>query len=500
MSDTKSGLDLLRIFKIATSGFLSMKFLKPHTILPPSYETYWLSLHGAELSAYSDETQKKMLHRFVIDSNTSVFVSEIEYTQANCSSIICCISQGGKPKCYFKCSDETICENWMIVIIERSKGVLNSKIEKFDLNKDVMDDELDVQSESRATISGAHVREGFLSRYSPRSVFFAWSMTWVDFRNDVLRCWISDDRTIRERTQCAEFLNVDAFSRVGFLPNSTPGECKFFVAAKCDDDIFMSWRFCGSDPVVVAEWVKEIQESIYKSQVRYSAKADTEDRLNYNDIKTERSTIRSAEEVNDFIPSLLTGRLEDLDFSVVSNCPVVYQRDDTLMSLVMQKIRGIDADQDIVRLFYLQRFCHPVVHGFIVESEAAVGTEPVICVSVFENQRFLPFNGFSALNLIIGLDPAKLSDMDGCKFPDRYLKLAQPPDGYEWVPDSKFKVDFAYSDTGEGGWTYASSFPRYAVHRKQRRSLTDINHPKAKTRRRRWIRKAQQINNGSTYC
>lgn len=497
--------DLLRIFRIATAGFLKVKFIKnSRSIWPAAYISYWVSLHGNQLTAYTDETEAAVRHQYTIDRDTTVTVEEIQYYGTR-SNIICKVSQRGKAHFYFSCEDPGLCENWMIVIIERSRGFFDHQIENFELKNDVMDDELDVQSETRSTFTISPTLEGFLSRHTPSSVFSKWAMSWVELKDDTMRCWHSDDKSARDRTQCSEFLNIDAFSRVGVIDGGRDGHCSFFVAAKQDDETFVSWRFCCTDGVLAAEWVRGIQDSIRRCQYRHSAAVSEEERLFPMDKKTTRSSIRSAADAGDLLVEQ-SPPLEDRndmaatkDFSDPSRCPVLYERDNTLMGGIMQLLRGSEKNKDHIRQFYLQKFCHPVVHGFVVENEHAAGVEDVICVSVFENQRFLPINGFSALNLVIGLDPAKLSDMDGCKFPDRYLRLATPPDGYEWVPDSSFKVDFTHAETGQGGWTYASSFPRYSVHKKQRRSLTDINHYKAKTRRRRWVRRARKISNES-YC
>lgn len=47
-----------------------------------------------------------------------------------------------------------------------------------------------------------------------------------------------------------------------------------------------------------------------------------------------------------------------------------------------------------------------------------------------------------------------------------------------------------YTQTDENGWTYASSFSRFATHIFEGRSLTDKKDPKALVRRRKWFRKA----------
>ena len=51
-------------------------------------------------------------------------------------------------------------------------------------------------------------------------------------------------------------------------------------------------------------------------------------------------------------------------------------------------------------------------------------------------------------------------------------------------------MDKTYTRTDENGWTYASSFSRFATHLCEGRSLTDKKDPKALVRRRKWFRKA----------
>jgi hypothetical protein len=489
-------VDLLEVFRVATSGFLKLKFLtNTLTIFKPTYVTYWVSLHGTQFTAYSDETEAHMQHEFTIGEGTSVRVEKVVYENDDLCEIECHVTQDNITQFYFSTRDSAHCENWMIVFIERSKGFFDKKVENFDLGgNDVMDEEADIQSDRNSRLTSCassdreKILEGYLSRYCPSNIFSKWSLCWIELSDDAVFCWPKDDKDgARDRRRCKEYLSIDGYSRVDVIESTDIGKYLFFIAVKNEDETYTSWRFFSESAASASAWMKGVKDRIAKCQLLDSASAAIALLPTPRAARTNRSTIRALEDsVHDFAVK---------DFSSPEACPVAYQRDKTLMGSMMLKLRGTYMNREKMRQFYLQRFCHPVYHGFIQEDQAAMGNEDVICVSVFENQRVLPFNGFNCLNLVIGLDPAKLSDMDGVKFPDRYLKMTLPPPGYEWVKDEKnnFRVDLSYWETAEGGWTYATSFSRYAVHKRQRRSLTDINHVKAMTRRRRWIRNAQKI-------
>lgn len=114
------------------------------------------------------------------------------------------------------------------------------------------------------------------------------------------------------------------------------------------------------------------------------------------------------------------------------------------------------------------------------------------------------------LNLFFS-DPSKLSNHSGVKFPDRYLKRADPPSGYRWVTEKEVSgivqsshpvLSLIYSpdgwsthpsypteDVDENGWTYGTSFEHL-----RRRCSEGLSRATPNTtdvvRRRRWLRVA----------
>jgi len=67
----------------------------------------------------------------------------------------------------------------------------------------------------------------------------------------------------------------------------------------------------------------------------------------------------------------------------------------------------------------------------------AYAARQYILIEVVESQRYVPGTrkGWNCLNLL-PTDPAKLSSSTGVKFPDRYLKRAEPPEGYRWLKEN----------------------------------------------------------------
>ena len=114
------------------------------------------------------------------------------------------------------------------------------------------------------------------------------------------------------------------------------------------------------------------------------------------------------------------------------------------------------------------------------------------------------------LNLFIS-DPSKLSNHAGVKYPDRYLKRAEPPSGYRWLVESEVSgvvqssheelaliyspegwsthPSYSTEDVDENGWTYGTSFDHL-----RRRCCEGLSRAAPNTtdvvRRRRWLRVA----------
>ena len=197
---------------------------------------------------------------------------------------------------------------------------------------------------------------------------------------------------------------------------------------------------------------------------------------------------------------------------LISNKPPVkpkktyYLRDETAMARLHRLLSSRNThtkDNDNLQALYWDHFC------------TAVPDSPYVIVEVFEHQRYsvFPRRGFNVLNLLV-TDPSKLSNHSGVKFPDRYLKRTEPPQGYRWITDaevsgvlqsSQVELALIYSPEGwsthpsypsedidENGWTYASSFDHLRKRCKEGKSrsvpkMTDV------VRRRRWLRVASSL-------
>eukprot|EP00602_Paraphysomonas_sp_CaronLab_P003828 CAMPEP_0185039128 /NCGR_PEP_ID=MMETSP1103-20130426/35659_1 /TAXON_ID=36769 /ORGANISM="Paraphysomonas bandaiensis, Strain Caron Lab Isolate" /LENGTH=213 /DNA_ID=CAMNT_0027577899 /DNA_START=98 /DNA_END=736 /DNA_ORIENTATION=+ len=145
-----------------------------------------------------------------------------------------------------------------------------------------------------------------------------------------------------------------------------------------------------------------------------------------------------------------------------------YRIDENRIVQLVRRRRGdlLEADE-AYRDFYREYFTH-----------AVYGKEDIV-VEVFENHRYVPVIGWNNRNLLRN-DPAKLSDRNGVKFPNRYLSKTNPPVGYRWLNRSdpemtvsdnlgdgkcghrtgykRFCVDFDEGPCDEEGWMYARSF------------------------------------------
>ena len=114
------------------------------------------------------------------------------------------------------------------------------------------------------------------------------------------------------------------------------------------------------------------------------------------------------------------------------------------------------------------------------------------------------------LNLLFS-DPSKLSNHSGVKYPDRYLKRADPPHGYRWVTEQEVSgvvqsshdvlaliyspdgwsthPSYSTEDVDENGWTYGTSFEH--LRRRCSEGLSrSIPKKTDLVRRRRWLRVA----------
>lgn len=175
-----------------------------------------------------------------------------------------------------------------------------------------------------------------------------------------------------------------------------------------------------------------------------------------------------------------------------------YLNDNTVWAKLNRRFSSqphIPENDDLQRL-YLLHFC------------ALIPGSNYILVEVFEHQRYLPLKGWSCLHLLF-TDCSKLSNCIGVKFPDRYLRRADPPLGYSWVEETdEYEIDVldygiltpwkwtacrAFTTHGEKAWCYGTSFED--IRRKyEDPDLRTQSHIVQRSidvvRRRRWIRLA----------
>jgi hypothetical protein len=465
--------DVLKMFDVSTYGFLFCKVsAKLGLFGPRKYTMYWLNLNDDCLQFYADETQTDLKHEIRLNDSMRVKVEAVEISAMG-SKLIFSLSDNGTVLCLFNSFDSAEVENWMLALIEKIRGPFRDD-ENFD--KGESDPLIERRSTSIATTAIGDINcSGFLMHFRPGSIFSPWELCFLQLNESSIQFWYSASPTATTEKKVAGTISLQGHTRVRRVPCKDPAQHIFFVAVRTALGTYNSYRFMSKDFDEVDNWMQIVEHVVTRNQVRESSRLTHHNSAESHPSSSTSSLFSSSSAYSGIRPPA---------------APVLYSRDGTMAGKIMQLLVGDNIDNASLRQFYLEYFCVPVIHGFRVETEPANGTEDTVCVIIFENQRYLPLKGFSSLNLIVGVDPAKLSNAAGVKFPDRYLRRTPPPEGYEWI-ESSFRVDNAYTDTGKGGWTYASSFPRFETHLYERRSKTDMSDRRAYVRRRRWVRSAR---------
>lgn len=107
--------------------------------------------------------------------------------------------------------------------------------------------------------------------------------------------------------------------------------------------------------------------------------------------------------------------------------------------------------------------------------------DTVALEEIFENQR---------ISLVLGWGAGHLLPTDRCRFSNRsgdtelHFTTINAPENWEWT--SSWKIDYAYTDCDDEGWSYATDFPRFRSHLQKGKSNT--RKLGFSVRRRRWIR------------
>jgi hypothetical protein len=464
-------VDLLKLFDVATCGFLQVKLVnatKVFKFVSSPFVTYWASLDDDTLRFFANESENLLRYSHAISTSTSVKVDSIDYLDGGGTIITICVYENDVPQFYARSEDSVAMEAWVIAIIEKSRGPFADS-ENFDLPPQV--DSHDAKDdEPKITVLAGELHYSGILRIQSESSLFIRKQFYVELKHTALSYWNSNiPDTNRNNMNASAVIQLNGYSRCYAIPSRGKDEHLFFVSTKLENGKFSSVRFLAKDRNDLNAWMEVIKLCINKIQLQH-------DKLLDNLASSTGSFCTTA------ASSLASGPAT----------PRLYQRDETAIGKIMNKIVGDSIDDQALKKFYLETFCAPVRRNRTLENEIPSENEEKICVILYENQRYTPFKGFSVLSLLAGLDPAKLSNKDGVKFPDRYLRFSPPPSGYEWIGGS-FSVDTTYTSTDKAGWTYASSFRRFHVHLAENRSLTDIRHRKALVRRRRWVRFAKRI-------
>ena len=387
-------VNILKMFDVTTVGFLKCKVMTGLGFMKsPKFRTYWANLEDDCLKLFADETQSELQHTVPIKESTEVKVDSVEFSSSG-SNIIFVIAEKGHPLCFISSFDAVEIENWMLAIIEKSRGPFGAQ-ENFDLG--TQHDPKERESVSlKTTFLGEVSKEGFLNLCNPTSVFSQWSMCYVTLNEYLLQFWQSNNSETTEKKVLGT-ISLAGCVRVGrILSCSNSSQHVFFIACRKLDGTYRSYRFSTPNSLDMEAWIETLNHNIEKNQLKLASES-------ISGSPTHSSLYRR--------PSLTP--------STGSRPPVIYERDDTLASNIMRTLKGDTTDEESYRKFYLDYFCFPIVDNRNFEDRRATGEEETIGVTVFENGRYAPFKDFNMLNLIIGIDPFKLSDANGVKFPDR---------------------------------------------------------------------------------
>ena len=114
-----------------------------------------------------------------------------------------------------------------------------------------------------------------------------------------------------------------------------------------------------------------------------------------------------------------------------------------------------------------------------------------LLVEIFENERYMVFNGWSPKNL---LRHARFTDAEGRAVKGlTELGSWKPPLGYEWVSDSGWSVDRDYTNCDAEGWSYEMGLSKLRDNAKKGTSLAKPTNALHNSRCRRWVRTARSI-------
>jgi hypothetical protein len=524
-SITEAGGD----WKIHSSGFLETKNMIG------GWRYKWVVLDNHKLFIYQDETERQRLNKILITSTTIVEAVQPEHSRLYLFNIFDPMNQESTSPVVLSAPDFSSLEEWMLAIIQCVNGSYRESENFCSGYPSVSERRSSLILPTAGGLSERYSRSteqeydpersGYLLKQG--SEFKTWKRRWFQLKHSHLRYFEHEAEGLKG------FRFLDNESRVVLLPSGLDGQQYGFSLITMDPMTgqAFSLRLSAHTEDEMFQWVASLRCAIRRySEDQYSIPIEEQD-------DERRVTCDSEEDDDDKEESPLLARRkrapsqmsvayidsplirvspEESLTSLLSetNTPKqFYLNDNTVWAKINQKISPSihhAGNQDLQRL-YLLHFC------------ALIPGTNFILVEVFEHQRYLPLKGWNCLHLGFS-DCSKLANCIGVKYPDRYLRRADPPLDYEWVqpPDNsstsinretfaeginlheygiftpwKWTVCRAFTVEGEKAWCYGTNFEdiRKKYEDPELRMQAHLTRgPHDVVRRRRWIRLAVEIN------
>lgn len=511
-------------WKISYTGFLEKRNLLN------VWKYHWVVLENHKLFLYENETERLLKEKFFLTSTTIVEAISSDshhpylFHVYNSSSNDPSTSNSTTNDLILSAVDFSSLEAWMIALIQCINGSYRPS-ENFcssytnpsaDARSSLILPSFGGMNErfSKSINCRDPEKSGYL--YKQGSEFKTWRKRWFHLKHNHFRYYETAEA---ENLKGVKF--IDNESKVILLPTGFDGQMYGFSLITLDSvsGEFCSLRMSATTEDEMFEWISALRSAIRRyTEDQYSiplTEQEDDQSSQISEDEEDRELLRRdnrmpAEDTlsNKFIdcPLIRVSPEESLAAIMSETGPPrsYYLNDNTMWAKIQRKLSpGIHTttNDDLQRL-YLLHFC------------ALIPGSNYIVVEVFEHQRYIPLKGWSPLNLLFS-DCSKLSNCIGIKYPDRYLKRADPPLDYRWVEEKpladydinlldhgiltpwKWTVCRAFTPDGEKAWCYGTSFEdirrKYEIPELRTQShtcqrTTDV------VRRRRWIRLAVEKN------
>jgi hypothetical protein len=503
-------------WRVCFSGFLEKK-----SVLG-TWDYRWVVLDNNRLFVYLDETEKVLKQKISITSSTTIEAGQSEGSRGYVFHILD-PSISDNVLIIFCSPDFCSLEAWMIAVIQSSNGEYRTS-ENFCVgsSSDTRSSLILPSSGGMSTkfslsvspINQNHERTGYLMKQG--SKIKTWKRRWFQLKDNHFRYYEFESESLKG------FRFIDDESKVILLPADFEGQSYGFSFVTLDS---LSGQYCllrlsASTEEEMYDWISALRSAI-------QLYTDDKFSIPIHDIDDEERETRDSEDEEE---ERLLGISSDQSNNergrrctqsvLYVDCPLIcVSPEESLAALTADNDRSVYYLNDETVWAKLARKMSPSIHTpsnydlqrfYLIHFCALIPGTNYILVEVFEHQRYLPIKGWSCLNLLFS-DCAKLANCIGVKYPDRYLRRADPPLDYSWVEEKpleeyganvseygiktpwKWTACRAFTAEGEKAWSYGTNFDdlrkkyetevlRIQSHTTQR--AVDV------VRRRRWIRLA----------